>query len=186
DRNHTRRHCGELGHKFADAGAAARDNKAFFGRPHHHIEPILRNIDSDNDRVHLIPPCASGLAVRPKRLFGFDGTAGENPRSPTGLASLGGFGLSPATAPVTLTRAVIRELQGGVAARLRLAERPPHPDCFAIRPLPASEVGCFRLRSLILLNSGTPEFSGERKRNSFSLRAPRRPLPACGERVGVR
>src|SRR5208282_1388674 len=113
DRNHTRRHCGELGHKFADAGAAARDNKAFFGRPHHHIEPILRNIDSDNDRVHLIPPCASGLAVRPKRLFGFDGTAGENPRSPTGLASLGGFGLSPATAPVTLTRAVIRELQGG-------------------------------------------------------------------------
>src|SRR5208282_691814 len=127
DRNHTRRHCGELGHKFADAGAAARDNKAFFGRPHHHIEPILRNIDSDNDRVHLIPPCASGLAVRPKRLFGFDGTAGENPRSPTGLASLGGFGLSPATAPVTLTRAVIRELQGGVSALLRIAERSPHP-----------------------------------------------------------
>ncbi len=52
--------------------------------------------------------------MRPKRLFGFDGTAGEDPRSPTGLVSLGVVGLSPATAPVTLTREVIRELQGSV------------------------------------------------------------------------
>ena len=33
-------------------------------------------------------PCASGLALRPKRLFGFDGTADEDPRFSTGLVSL--------------------------------------------------------------------------------------------------
>jgi hypothetical protein len=62
--------------------------------------------------------------MRPKRLFGFDGTTGEDPRSPTGLVSLGRFGLAPATAPVTLTCEVIRELQGSpaiIASKLRRA-----------------------------------------------------------------
>src|SRR5580704_11277531 len=57
--------------------------------------------------------------MRPKRLFGFDGTAGKDPSSSTGLMSLGAFGLSPATAPGTLTRAAIRKLQGGLSAGLK-------------------------------------------------------------------
>ena len=81
--------------------------------------------------------------MRPKRLFGFDGTAGKDPSSSTGLMSLGAFGLSPATAPGTLTRAAIRKLQADLSAGLnlaakicsdvaqtaplRIAERLPHP-----------------------------------------------------------
>jgi hypothetical protein len=41
---------------------------------------VLRYIDANIDCVHLDPPCAIGLALRPKRLFGFDGTADEVPR----------------------------------------------------------------------------------------------------------
>ena len=53
-----------------------------------HIKPIFRNVDADNDGVHPDPILAqAGFAERPKRLFGFDGTAGEDPCSPTGLAS---------------------------------------------------------------------------------------------------
>lgn len=47
----------------------------------------------------LSHPCASGLRFeRPKRLFGVDGSAGEDPSSPTGLVSLRAVGLPPATA----------------------------------------------------------------------------------------
>lgn len=43
--------------------------------------------------------CASGLRdERPKRLFGVDGSAGEDPSSLTGLVSLRAAGLLPATA----------------------------------------------------------------------------------------
>src|SRR6202041_2814729 len=65
----------------------------------------------------LSRPCASGLRWRPKRLFGFDGTTGEDPNSPTGLASLGGIGLSPATAQAILPESATTELQGGATKR---------------------------------------------------------------------
>jgi len=58
-------------------------------------------------------PCASGLALRPKRLFGFDGTADEDPRFSTGLVSLRGLGPSSATATALLSPAVLIKLQGG-------------------------------------------------------------------------
>jgi hypothetical protein len=47
-----------------------------------------------------------------KRLFGFNGTAGDEPRSSTGLMSLRGFGLSPATALPILAELAIFKLQG--------------------------------------------------------------------------
>ena len=57
-------------------------------------------------------PCLSGLASRPRRLFGFDGTAGEAARSPTGSDTLRAFGLSPATAPEIIPDAGDPKLQG--------------------------------------------------------------------------
>ena len=54
------------------------------------------------------------LRWRPKRLFGFDGTAGDDPRCPTGLVSLGVCGLSPATA-AGMPAAVRSKLQGAGA-----------------------------------------------------------------------
>jgi hypothetical protein len=42
---------------------------------------------------------ANRLRKRPKRLFGFDGTAGEDPRCLAGSAAPGFFGLSPAGLP---------------------------------------------------------------------------------------
>src|SRR5580704_8586095 len=68
--------------------------------------------------------------MRPKRLFGFDGTAGEDPCSSTGLMSLGGVGLSPATAAEILPDNGAGKLQGGTASR----SEPPHPN-----PLPSGE-----------------------------------------------
>jgi len=50
--------------------------------------------------------------LRPTRLFGFDGTTDEDPRSPTGFKTLRGTGLSSATAPVILTDEVDFKLQG--------------------------------------------------------------------------
>src|SRR5580704_16287683 len=95
--------------------------------------------------------------MRPKRLFGFDGTAGKDPSSSTGLMSLGAFGLSPATAPGTLTRAAIRKLQGGLSAGL-------WPRVEAAAPL--------RRRSA--------QNRGEAPSPSVAPRP--RPLPARGER----
>jgi hypothetical protein len=43
-------------------------------------------------------PCLSELAARPRRLFGFDGTAGGVPGSQTVLDDLGVDGHPPATA----------------------------------------------------------------------------------------
>lgn len=82
----------------------------------------------------LTHPCASGLATRPKRLFGFDGTAGEGSRSPTGLMSQGHVGLPSATAPIA--HPATNELQG----QGRNALDCPHPSV-ALRLLPPSPNG---------------------------------------------
>src|SRR5262249_9896755 len=62
-------------------------------------------------------PCTNGLRPRPKRLFGFDGTAGEDTHSPAGSATHRFFGLSPATplSPISNGRDV--KLQGSPAHR---------------------------------------------------------------------
>ena len=62
-------------------------------------------------------PCANGFRPRPKRLFGFDGTAGEDTHSLTGSATHRFFGLSPATplSPISDGRDV--KLQGFLAHR---------------------------------------------------------------------
>jgi hypothetical protein len=53
-------------------------------------------------------PCASGLRFeRPKRLFGVDGSAGEDRGSPAGLVSLRGVGLPPATATASIADAAL-------------------------------------------------------------------------------
>ena len=55
----------------------------------------LENVDTDDggDGVHLSPVLAqAGFRWRPKRLFGFNGTASVGPCSPTGLVSLRGVG----------------------------------------------------------------------------------------------
>src|SRR6516165_9550292 len=57
-------------------------------------------------------PCLSELAVRPRRLFGFDGTAGGVPGSQTVLDDLGVDGHPPATAPRLLGESGKRKLQG--------------------------------------------------------------------------
>src|SRR5580692_2192002 len=73
----------------------------------------------------LSRPCASGLRWRPKRLFGFDGTTGEDPCSPTGSFSLREVGLPPATASPTLHHDGDLKLQGrrGFLPPLPLRER---------------------------------------------------------------
>jgi len=48
-------------------------------------------------------PCAIELALRPKRLFGFDGTTGEAPCFPAVFKDLEHLELSPAIAPAILT-----------------------------------------------------------------------------------
>src|SRR5215203_1693332 len=60
----------------------------------------------------LSRPCLSGLRMRPRRLFGFDGTTDADPRSPTGSITPGAFGPSPATAPARIADPAIRDLQG--------------------------------------------------------------------------
>jgi len=58
-------------------------------------------------------PCAIELRfARPKRLFGFNGTAGEVTRFPAASCDLGDCELSPATAPLILTDPAQSELQG--------------------------------------------------------------------------
>src|SRR5690606_20436928 len=62
----------------------------------------------------LSHPCRNGLRLlRPRRLFGVDGTAGGDPCSPAGLVSQWGLGLPPATAPATIADVVEGKLQGG-------------------------------------------------------------------------
>src|SRR5690606_35221419 len=83
----------------------------------------------------LSHPCRNGLRLlRPRRLFGVDGTAGGDPCSPAGLVSQWGLGLPPATAPATIADVVEGKLQGGpceawgrgrVVRRRR--KRPPEP-----------------------------------------------------------
>ncbi|MGL4438997.1 MAG: hypothetical protein ACRCUE_06970, partial [Bosea sp. (in: a-proteobacteria)] len=50
-------------------------------------------------------------------LFGVDGLAGEDPCSPTGLVSLEGLGLPPATATMSISDATGFKLQEGHHAR---------------------------------------------------------------------
>ena len=59
-------------------------------RPDMHVQPILRDVDAD-DRIMSISsrPCLIGLRLRPKRLFGFDGTTGGAPSSHCGLEAQG-------------------------------------------------------------------------------------------------
>src|SRR5262245_7569038 len=90
----------------------------------------------------LSHPCLSGLALRPRRLFGFDGTADGDPCPPTGLVSLRCCGLPSATAAVAIPQADKAKLQGGPKGRTR---GPPHgknpvapssPRLEIIRPMP--------------------------------------------------
>src|SRR6185436_3443589 len=60
----------------------------------------------------LSRPCLSGLRLRPRRLFGFDGTTDADPRSPTGSITPGPFGPASATAPARIADPAIRDLQG--------------------------------------------------------------------------
>src|SRR5215216_1477434 len=63
----------------------------------------------------LSRPCLSGLRMRPRRLFGFDGfdgTTDADPRSPTGSITPGAFGPAPATAPARIADPAIRDLHG--------------------------------------------------------------------------
>src|SRR6266853_172725 len=62
-------------------------------------------------------PCANGLLPRPKRLFGFDGTAGEDTHSLAGSPAHRFFGLSPATALSTISGRRDGKLQGFLAHR---------------------------------------------------------------------
>src|SRR5829696_4167416 len=73
----------------------------------------------------LSRPCLSGLRLRPRRLFGFDGTTDADPRSPTGSITPGAFGPAPATAPARIADPAIRDLQGAGGAHSRLACNPP-------------------------------------------------------------
>src|SRR5690606_19112239 len=71
----------------------------------------------------LSHPCLNGLRLqRPRRLFGFDGTADVDPCSPTGLVSPGGCGLASATAPTMIADAAGFNLQGGPEDRRGLVE----------------------------------------------------------------
>src|SRR5215216_7940706 len=80
----------------------------------------------------LSRPCLSGLRMRPRRLFGFDGfdgTTDADPRSPTGSITPGAFGPAPATAPARIADPAIRDLQGAGGAHSRLACNPgPSPQ----------------------------------------------------------
>src|SRR5690606_30841058 len=70
----------------------------------------------------LSHPCLNGLRLqRPRRLFGFDGTADVDPCSPTGLVSPGGCGLASATAPTMIADAAGFDLQGVAERRRGLA-----------------------------------------------------------------
>src|ERR1700746_2823295 len=90
------------------------------------LSPVGRTVTSSRsfetsmpttNRSILSHPCATGLRKRPKRLFGFDGTAGDDTRSLAGFAAHGFCGLSPATAPPTISEARDLKLQGFLAHR---------------------------------------------------------------------
>src|SRR5829696_1580643 len=85
----------------------------------------------------LSHPCLSGLRMRPRRLFGFDGTTGADPRSPTGSITPGAFGPAPATAPARIADPAIRDLQGVTPAAGQACRRPLSRGRFP-SPLPLS------------------------------------------------
>src|SRR5438046_1811873 len=62
-------------------------------------------------------PCANGLLPRPKRLFGFDGTSGEDTHSLAGSPAHRFFGLYPATALSPISGRRDGKLQGLLAHR---------------------------------------------------------------------
>src|SRR2546423_15584779 len=68
-------------------------------------------------------PCANGLLPRPKRLFGFDGTAGEDTHSLAGSPAHRFFGLSPATAPSPISGRRDGKLQGVSHPGMNLSPR---------------------------------------------------------------
>src|SRR5215216_2961290 len=86
----------------------------------------------------LSRPCLSGLRMRPRRLFGFDGTTDADPRSPTGSITPGAFGPAPATAPARIADPAIRDLQGAEGEREPAPSPSPSPFGLASRPPPRS------------------------------------------------
>src|SRR5690606_33373753 len=62
-------------------------------------------------------PCLIGLALRPRRLFGFDGRTGGAPGSPTVLLDPGDLGHPPAAATATLPPCADLKLQGDTRYR---------------------------------------------------------------------
>src|SRR5215207_7150422 len=82
----------------------------------------------------LSRPCLSGLRLRPRRLFGFDGTTDADPRSPTGSITPGAFGPAPATAPARIADPAIRDLQGVTPSPAEPAEPSVPPPTPSPRP----------------------------------------------------
>src|SRR5215217_578682 len=82
----------------------------------------------------LSRPCLSGLRMRPRRLFGFDGTTDADPRSPTGSITPGAFGPAPATAPARIADPAIRDLQGAVDGRAQTSTAPHPRPAGSLRP----------------------------------------------------
>src|SRR5215208_335375 len=108
----------------------------------------------------LSRPCLSGLRMRPRRLFGFDGTTDADPRSPTGSITPGAFGPAPATAPARIADPAIRDLQGaGGVSLARVLAPPPAPH-----PLGFAESASPRSRGEVKLIPHPPEIRAEAKR----------------------
>src|SRR5215218_1173218 len=89
----------------------------------------------------LSRPCLSGLRLRPRRLFGFDGTTDADPRSPTGSITPGAFGPAPATAPARIADPAIRDLQGVTPSPAEPAEPSVPPPTPSPHPSPVRAIG---------------------------------------------
>src|SRR5262249_20500643 len=102
----------ETRHEVVEPGTSARHGKIFTTWTHGNIEAVLRYIVPTVILSMATRPCLSELAVRPARLFGFDGTAGRVPSLATVLEVLREDGHPPATAPRLLGESGKGKLQG--------------------------------------------------------------------------
>src|SRR5215204_6113582 len=142
DRDHRGSERREAGGEFLDAGAVAGDGEGLLGRKHVNVELVLRDVDADDDGVHPVPSLSKRARMRPRRLFGFDGTTDADPRSPTGSITPGAFGPAPATAPARIADPAIRDLQEVTplpAEPARQAPSVPRPVPLTPAPLPPGE-----------------------------------------------
>src|SRR5690606_31930222 len=101
-----------------DAVAGVLAAEALAGRHDMHVEPILRDVNANKMRVHLVPSLskrASFAAAQATVRVRWNG--GLDPGSPTGLVSPGGCGLASATAPTMIADAAGFNLQGGTKCR---------------------------------------------------------------------